>query len=229
VHREAVVKKYAKQLLRALSYVAIVVLPVLLGWGVNDLGGYFRDPVRTGYVGLGVLGLLIVFIPGLNVHPFKKGSRVVGGKLARTMGVSTILLTLFLPYADRRGLLTFPDREAWRWAGLALCVLGAAIRGAGLWSLGRQFSSYVTLQENHQLVQTGLYKRVRHPMYLGLLMSVAGLPLVFRSWLVIPIWGLALLFVLLRMGQEERLLAEHFGSEFESYRRRTWRLLPYVY
>jgi protein-S-isoprenylcysteine O-methyltransferase Ste14 len=41
------------------------------------------------------------------------------------------------------------------------------------------------------------------------------------------IWNL--IFVLLRMGQEERLLGEHFGSEFESYRRRTWRLLPHVY
>jgi protein-S-isoprenylcysteine O-methyltransferase Ste14 len=222
-------KKYAKQLLRALSYVAMVVLPVLLGWGVDDLGGFFRDPARTGYVGLGVLGVLIVLIPRLNVQRFKKGAQVVGRGLFHAVYVSMFLLTLLLPYADRRGLLTFPDREALRWAGLALSVLGAGVRVAGAWSLGRQFSSYVTLQENHQLVQTGLYKRVRHPMYLGLLMSMAGLPLVFRSWLVIPIWGLTLVFVLLRMGQEERLLAEHFGSEFESYRRRTWRLLPYVY
>jgi protein-S-isoprenylcysteine O-methyltransferase Ste14 len=222
-------KKFAKQLLRALGYLAMVVLPVLLGWGLGDLRGFFRDPARAGYVGLAMLGGLALVIPRLNIQPLKKGAQVVGARLLPAMYVSMLLLMLFLPYADRRGLLTLPDREAWRWAGLAVSVLGAAVRVTSAWSLGKQFSSYVTLQENHQLVQTGLYKRVRHPMYLGLLMSMAGLALVFRSWLVIPmlIWGLV--FVLLRMGQEERLLAEHFGTEFESYRRRTWRLLPYVY
>jgi len=222
-------KKHAKQLLRTLAYLAMVVLPVLLGWGVGDLGGFFRDPARTGYVGLGVLGVLIVFIPRLSVQPFSKGAQVVGRGMFLAVVVSSFFLMVFLPFADRRGVATFPEREALRAAGLALCLAGTVIRVAAVWTLGKQFSGYVTLQENHQLIQTGLYRRIRHPMYLGVVTLMPGVTLVFRSWLVIPVSILTLVFVLLRVGQEECLLAEHFGSEFESYRRRTWRLLPYVY
>ena len=94
--------------------------------------------------------------------------------------------------------------------------------------LGKQFSPYVTLQEEHQLVQSGIYGYIRHPMYLGLVLAQPGIALVFRSWLVIPICALGTLFVLARIRQEERLLQEHFGKEFEDYRSRTWGLLPYL-
>ncbi|MBZ5516224.1 MAG: isoprenylcysteine carboxylmethyltransferase family protein [Acidobacteriia bacterium] len=139
------------------------------------------------------------------------------------------MATLFLSFADRRSLITFPNLEAVRWTGLVLCLSGSLIRVVGLWSLGKQFSGHVTVQEDHQLVQTGLYGYVRHPMYLGATLATPGMALVFRSWLVLPILLWTLIFVGLRIHQEERLLGEHFGSEYESYRRRTWRLLPYVY
>lgn len=221
--------KPAQPLGRYLFYLAITVVPMLLGWGVHDVGGFFREPARAGYVGLAVLASLAVFVPRLHVQPFSKGSQVVGRGLLRAYMASGYVLVVFLPFADRRGLVTFADWEALRLAGLALCVVGATIRVVGLWSLGRQFSGHATLQENHQLVQTGLYRHVRHPMYLGAVIATAGLVLVFRSWLVFPVLVWNLTFVLLRMGQEERLLGEHFGSEFESYCQRTWRLLPYVY
>jgi protein-S-isoprenylcysteine O-methyltransferase Ste14 len=221
--------RYTKALWRYLLYLAMTVIPLLLGWGVDDVGGFFHDPARAGYVALVVLGSLAVFVPRLNVQPFSKGLQVVGRGLLRVYLVSNYFFLLFFPFADRRGLLTFAGGEPLRWAGFALCAGGAAIRLVGLWSLGKQFSGYVTVQQQHHLVQTGLYSRVRHPMYLGAVVAMTGMGLVFRSWLVFAalIWNL--IFVLLRIGQEERLLGEHFGSDFESYRRRTWRLLPYVY
>ena len=96
-------------------------------------------------------------------------------------------------------------------------------------ALGKQYSGYVTLQEDHQLVQTGIYGVIRHPIYLRALMVFVGLPLIFRSWLLLPLFVVGVLFVGYRIRQEEKLLAEHFGAEFEAYRRRTWRLLPYLY
>ncbi len=227
--RGAVMDKQVRLLGRYLFYLAMTIVPMLLGWGVRDPGGFFREPARAGYVSLAVLASLAMFIPRLNIRPFSKGSQVVGRGLLFAYMVSGYVLLVFLPFADRRGLVTFADREALRWAGLALCVVGATIRMAGLWSLGRQFSGHVTLQEDHQLVQTGIYRHVRHPMYLGFAIATAGLVLVFRSWLVFPVLVWNLTFVLLRIGQEERLLGEHFGGEFESYCHRTWRLLPYVY
>lgn len=221
--------KYLKPLWRYLLYLATTILPLLLGWGLDDVGGFFRDPARTGYVALIVLSSLLGFVPRLSVQAFGKGSQVVGRGLLRAYMVSGYFFLLIFPFNDRRSLLTFPDQEVLRWTGFTLCLLGTAIRVAGLWSLGKQFSGHVTLQDQHQLVQSGLYSRLRHPMYLGAVIAMTGMGLVFRSWLVFAalIWNL--IFVLLRIVQEERLLAEHFGSDFETYRRRTWRLLPYVY
>ncbi|MFQ5926533.1 MAG: methyltransferase family protein, partial [Terriglobia bacterium] len=131
----------------------------------------------------------------------------------------------------RWGLLVFPaaDAEALRYAGLALYASGGAVRLAAVWTLGQQFSGYVTLQENHQLVQRGLYRLIRHPIYLGALLAFPGAALVFRSWLAIPVFVFVGMFVAARIRREEKLMSEHFGAEFATYRRSTWRLLPYLY
>jgi protein-S-isoprenylcysteine O-methyltransferase Ste14 len=219
----------AKQFWRYIMYVSMTLIPLLVGWGLDDPGGLLRDPARAGYVGLAVFGSLSVFVPRLNVQPFGQGSQVVGRNLTRAYLVSGIVLLLFLPFADRRSLIVFADIPWVRWMGVALALAGSAVRVAGLWSLGRQFSGYVTLQQDHELVKWGIYRLVRHPMYLGAVVATTGLGLVFRSWLVFAILIWNLVFVLLRIGQEERLLGEHFGAEFETYCRHTWRLFPYVY
>jgi len=140
-----------------------------------------------------------------------------------------LFLAWFLPYADRRSLLVYADSGGMRYAGLALNVLGAAMRVAAAVTLGKQLSGYVTLQKDHELVTRGIYGVMRHPMYAGLLLAFPGWALVLRSQLTIPLLVVILVFVILRIGQEEKLLAEHFGAEFAAYRQRTWRLLPYIY
>ena len=221
-------QKLPVALQRILGYLTMAVFPLFVGWGVDDLRGFFRNPARTAYVGLGLLGVVVILIPRLNLQPLKKGSQVMGWEFVRAMVITSFILAFFLPFADRRSLLTIRGGEALRWAGCALAVLGSAVQTMARWSLGKQYSPFVTLQVNHQLVQTGLYKNIRHPMYLGTLITHPGNVLVFRSWLVVPVTVLTLAFVWVRMRQEERLLAEHFGGEFETYRRQTWRLLPYI-
>jgi protein-S-isoprenylcysteine O-methyltransferase Ste14 len=222
-------KSYAKQLARAAAYLATVILPVILGWGADNLGAFFGDPARAGFVALGVLGIFTVAIPRLRIQPFRTGQQVLGRRLYVAHATLSVVLMIFLPFADRFGVATLPENELWRTVGLALCVVGTSVRVAAVWTLGEQFSSYVTIQTDHHLVETGLYQFVRHPMYLGILLLMPGMALVFRSWLVVPvaIWTVA--FVLVRISQEERLLSDRFGDEFESYRRRTRRLLPWIY
>ena len=70
---------------------------------------------------------------------------------------------------------------------------------------------------------------IRHPIYLRALLMAVGLPLIFRSQLVFPFLAFIVVFVAVRIRQEEKLLGEQFGAEFDAYRRRTWRLLPFVY
>jgi len=208
---------------------AVTLALLFLGWGLDDLRSFFVQPARFGLLLLILLGALIVlvFFPGL--QPFHKGKQVVGRWLAVVWMAVGFFLLWFLPFGDRRGLLVFANAEALRYIGLGLGMGGGTLRVAALTALGRQFSGYVTVQENHRLVQTGIYSVIRHPMYLGVLLSMPGFGLVFRSWLTIPILILSAIFVAVRIHQEEKLLQQHFGADFDAYRRRTWRLLPFLY
>ena len=206
---------------------------VFVSWGLDDLGGFFSHPARAGVVLVGILGTVLAFVlvPMAHLDPFRKGERPVVGQrwVLGAFVVLAVFFAPFMPYADRRGLLVFADSEFLRYVGLVLNAGGSAIRLFGLRTLGKQFSGYVTLQKEHELVQTGMYSVIRHPMYLGALLAFAGWGLVFRSWLTIPALVLTGALIAVRIRGEEKLLAETFGEAFEDYRRRTWRLVPFIY
>ena len=220
-----------KATLRLLLQFSLALSLLFFAWGFDDLPGFFRHPARAGLVAVVGLGLLLILALRLDVEVFRKGTRPLG----RQRWVLPLILLIggglvfFLPYADRRGLLVFPHADGLRYLGLLLYATGNGLAFAALRSLGKQYSGYVTLQKDHQLVQRGLYSVIRHPIYLRALLVAIGIPLIFRSWLWILLLLLILPFVVVRIRQEERLLAERFGAEFEAYRHRTWRLLPYLY
>ena len=139
------------------------------------------------------------------------------------------LIDAYLPaYTDRIDFLTFGG-EAVRWLGVLLYTAGGVLRLAPVFVLGRRFSGLVAIQPGHRLVTTGLYGIIRHPSYLGLFVLTLGWGLAFRSGVGVIIAVLMLIVVLARIKAEERLLRETFGPEYDAYRARTWRLLPYVY
>lgn len=210
---------------------ALAIVLLLVGWGLDDLRGFFSNPARLAFVVLGFLGVAVALVLRLDVEMFRKGKRPVGGQrflLAGVMMLMLILLT-FISYADRRGLLTFSDLDWVRYLGLILHAGGGVLLFFALRALGRYYSGYVTLQDDHKLVQEGVYSLIRHPIYLRALLVSVGFPLVFRSLLVFPLFLFTVVFVAARIRQEERLLSERFGSEFEAYRRNTWRLVPFLY
>jgi protein-S-isoprenylcysteine O-methyltransferase Ste14 len=116
-----------------------------------------------------------------------------------------------------------------RYLGLALFVVGSVLRVAAVFVLGRRFSGLVAIQEGHELVTGGLYRVIRHPSYLGLLLGLFGWALVFRSAIGVLVSLLFLPPLVARMNSEEALLESEFGERYSDYRRRTWRLLPFLY
>ncbi|MEJ2720876.1 MAG: isoprenylcysteine carboxylmethyltransferase family protein [bacterium] len=117
-----------------------------------------------------------------------------------------------------------------RTAGFGLLVAGLIVRWAAILTLGRLFTTNVAIQTGHRIVRTGLYRRVRHPAYSGLLLAFAGLGVAFGSWLslaavMVPITAA----VLYRIHVEERALIGAFGEEYREYCNRTKRLVPGVY
>jgi protein-S-isoprenylcysteine O-methyltransferase Ste14 len=118
------------------------------------------------------------------------------------------------------------DGDALRWFGVALFVGGGALRMAPVFALGERFSGLVAIQPGHELVTDGLYRFIRNPSYLGMLVSSLGWALAFRSSVGVALTALLLPPLVARIRAEEALLGEHFGAEYEAYRARTWRLVP---
>ncbi|WP_374309322.1 isoprenylcysteine carboxylmethyltransferase family protein [Methylocella sp.] len=139
------------------------------------------------------------------------------------------LLSAYLPaYTDRKDFWTL-DGEKLRWIGVALFAAGGALRLWPVFVLGRRFSGLVAIQPGHALVTDGVYGRIRHPSYLGLLVSSLGWALAFRSGVGLLLVAALVPPLIARMNAEERLLRSHFGDEYDAYRARTSRLVPGVY
>ncbi len=119
--------------------------------------------------------------------------------------------------------------EAARWPGAILYTLGGGLRFLPVLVLGRRFSGLVAIQSGHELVTSGVYGVVRNPSYVGMLLMTFGWGLAFRSWLGVILAALTIPPLIARIHAEERLLASHFGAEYEAYRARTWRLSPWLY
>ena len=116
-------------------------------------------------------------------------------------------------------------------------VVGSLCLALGLWlfhrshaDLGTNWSITLQVREKHQLVASGLYRRVRHPMYSSLLLYSVGQALALPNWLVGPSYGAAmLLLIACRLGPEERMMRDEFGADYDAYTARTRRLFPGVW
>jgi len=200
---------------------------LLAVWGEGGFGVFFADSARTALIIVTfLLTVSAVFTQG-NISRGEKEDR--GNRWVLWMVLVVGSLDGWLPaYSDRVGLLTFGGEDV-RWAGVILFTLGGILRLWPVFILGRRFSGLVAIQKDHHLVTDGIYKVIRNPSYLGLLISVVGWALAFRSILGL---GLAAMFVPVligRMRSEERLLFGYFGAEYEAYRANSWRLIPHVY
>ena len=173
-------------------------------WGAIWLGaalwtaGFRRRPVEQSEWRLSRLSLVVVLIPALFLWTRPAG-------------------WLHRPLLS--GFFVLP--------GLLVCALGMAFSFWARFSLNRNWSGMAVIRSGHELVEKGPYRYVRHPIYSGLLLSLAGtalaqgLPL---RW--VGVWLLSLLAVWFKILGEERLLAERFGEEFKAFRQSTPALLP---
>ena len=218
------------------SVVAVVSTAVFCGlsvtafaWGRGwDWAAFFQSPARTGVIVVSlVLAVVALFTDSGGMNPGKKEDRRNRWVFA-PIGVLSLGLALLPPYLDGRDRWTTADVVT-PYVGLALLAAGGALRLAPVFVLGRRFTGLVAIQEGHRLQTGGLYRHIRHPSYAGMLLYMAGYVLVFRCWLGLLLVAGTLAVLLARMNAEEALLEGEFGEEYMSYRRRTRRLVPWVY
>jgi protein-S-isoprenylcysteine O-methyltransferase Ste14 len=114
--------------------------------------------------------------------------------------------------------------------GCLLMVLGLVIRLIAIATLRQQFTVDVSIVEDHKIIDAGIYGVIRHPAYLGSLVSFFGLGLALENWVgLIVVFFLPLAAISYRIHVEEKALTDHFGLAYQEYARRTKRLIPKVY
>jgi len=120
-----------------------------------------------------------------------------------------------------------PRSVAVQWLGVAICALGVGVAVAARIQLGRNWGMPATLKENPELITSGPYRVIRHPIYTGILLAAAGTALA-ESLLWLLVLVVAAIYFVIAARREERLMAEQFPDQYPAYMKRTKMLLPFV-
>lgn len=220
---------YFKSALTWLPELLLRVVLVLAGWGVTHLGVFFANRARAVLIATFLLSFVVGTAFRIEFNPFRNPEAKKSPWAIMLEGLSLPVLYALVAWLDRTGVFAFPDWPALRWLGASLFAAGDLIRLLALRELGRQYSALLTIQTEHQLIETGLYHRIRHPFYLGQVLAEPGIMLALRSPLAVVILVASVWFVVKRMNREEQMLLDYFGDRYRSYRARTYRLLPHIY
>lgn len=208
-------------LLGTTAYLALAV------WGAGGMDAFFSRPQFVALLVITFALAIASLFTGGNLSSGKREDRGNRWVLV-AFGVLGILLGFLPAYTDRIGFWTFGGDKL-RWFGAALYAAGGLLRLWPVFVLGGRFSGLVAIQPGHRLVTSGIYSVIRHPSYLGLLLTALGWALAFRSGVGLVLVALHLVPLIGRIQAEERLLHSEFGKEYEAYRARTSRLIPGVY
>ena len=186
------------------------------------------EVIHPGYVGM-------VYLVSEVLLSITRRSRGTGVKQDRsTLRILWLVIGLsvgagiYVATHWRAGVLPFP--EVFSLVGVALFAAGLILRWWAIVVLGRFFTVDVQIAADHEVVERGPFRVVRHPSYAGVLLAFLGFALTMGNWVAVlvlmgPIW---LAFVY-RMRVEEEALTGALGEKYRAYMRRTKRLVPGVY
>jgi len=180
------------------------------------------------------LGLIYLFSEVLLTATRRSRSRTGTKQDRSTLGVLWVVIMVSIAagvyVAARWPAAALPNGRIFALVGVFLFVIGLLLRWWAIITLGRFFTVDVTIEKDHELVERGPFRVVRHPSYTGVLLAFVGFALTLRSWaallvILVPIFGA----FIRRMNVEEEALSGALGSRYADYMRRTKRLVPFVY
>jgi protein-S-isoprenylcysteine O-methyltransferase Ste14 len=153
-------------------------------------------------------------------HPWRERILLTGVAVGLLVQVAWVTTPVFAA-AD------YPLRPVPFAAGVALIALGLWLLHRSHVDLGRNWSNTLEIRERHALVVQGVYRRVRHPMYLAFLLYGVGQALAMPNLVAGPAFAVTFgLLVAFRIRAEERMMVETFGDAYSTYAARTKRLVP---
>jgi len=137
-----------------------------------------------------------------------------------------VLLVLYALNSPWIEALSIPLPGWLRWAGFALGLVSLALWTWVQASLGKEWSPQLQLREEHHLVTTGPYARVRHPLYTAMLGVGTAFALVTANWVFVLLAVAMIAGLVARIPREEQMMLEQFGEEYKAYMQRTGRFFP---
>ncbi|MGA9778439.1 MAG: methyltransferase family protein [Limisphaerales bacterium] len=180
-----------------------------------------------------ILGCWILFLAYWFISAFRQKPLAEGQSWAATLahrvpvGLGWLLLIdPKLPTPMNRVLI--PHKDWVLVIGAVICLFGLFVTLWARWTLAGNWSSDVTFKQGHELIKTGPYRFVRHPIYTGLLVMALGTAInagQLRCWLSIVVVGIGFW---IKLKQEERLMLRHFPNEYPAYQKQVKALVPFV-
>jgi protein-S-isoprenylcysteine O-methyltransferase Ste14 len=155
-----------------------------------------------------------------------RGSRFA--HLVPLLGGTLLTIVPFVPI-PWLAVRVVPASVPVQWGGVALLALGLGFSAWARHHLGSNWSGVVTLKGDHELIRTGPYRWVRHPIYVGVIAALIGCVLAYGE--LRGILGVALVVIAMvrKLRIEERYMHERFKEEYARYRADTPALIPFVY
>jgi protein-S-isoprenylcysteine O-methyltransferase Ste14 len=114
------------------------------------------------------------------------------------------------------------------WLGVLLTAAGVAVALWARWHLGSNWSGVVTLKEGHELIRTGPYRAIRHPIYTGILLGLLGTAMAMGEVRGLLAVAIAWLSFYVKARREESFLIHEFGEKFEAHAKQTGMFLPKI-
>jgi len=168
---------------------------------------------------------------GGRLTPDRKAVQREGGRgmLVLRAGMFFLLLAFLVMYLLGMawiGLFSFPLPGWLRWAGFALGLFSVAFWTWTQIHLDTQWSAQLQLRQEHHLVSSGPYARLRHPLYSAMFGWALAAALLTANWIFAAFAILSIAGTVARIPKEEQMMLEAFGEEYRAYMRRTSRFFP---
>ncbi|MFA6446383.1 MAG: isoprenylcysteine carboxylmethyltransferase family protein [Candidatus Paceibacterota bacterium] len=156
-----------------------------------------------------------------------------GGWLMRIMAIIFIVFAIILK-DDSADLIPVFGLDFWNYS-LSIGIIADLVTLSGvifmIWarfSLGKNWSANVVLKEDHELITSGPYKYVRHPIYSGLLLMILGIAIYSGSFVGFFLFVLFFIGAYYKASKEEKLLIKYFPEQYPKYIRDVRALIPFV-
>lgn len=185
-----------------------------------------------------LVGIVLIVSMAANAGAAKRGFKLsVSNSLEKPktylqkvpLNISALVVVLILIGVFNIGTLEFDQYSPIRLIGLFIYVIFSWFQFRSFKTLGENYTQEIGIFKKHKLVQTGLYKYMRHPQYLSQILCDIGAGLALMSYLVLPVAILIELpLFILRAKEEEKLFEKHFSEEFKEYKKKSGFMIPFI-